>query len=52
MRNNPRLCTVLYLVSCILDAFDGKMARLLNQSTRLVRFWIWSPIGAFYRRPD
>jgi len=34
MRDNPRLCTVLYLVSCILDAFDGKMARLLNQSTR------------------
>ena len=34
MRGNPRVCTVLYCVSCILDAFDGKLARMLQQSTR------------------
>ena len=34
MRENPKVCTVLYCISCLLDAFDGMFARMLNQSTR------------------
>lgn len=34
MRDNPKMCTALYVVSCLLDAFDGYFARKLNQSTR------------------
>lgn len=34
MRGNPRLCTVLYCISCMLDAFDGMFARMLDQSTK------------------
>lgn len=31
---HPKYCTVLYCVSCLLDAFDGMAARALNQSTQ------------------
>lgn len=34
MRDNPKMCTVLYCISCLLDAFDGMFARRLDQSTR------------------
>ncbi|WFD42546.1 CDP-diacylglycerol--inositol 3-phosphatidyltransferase [Malassezia psittaci] len=34
MRDNPKVCTLLYCISCLLDAFDGMFARLLDQSTR------------------
>ncbi|WFD31333.1 CDP-diacylglycerol--inositol 3-phosphatidyltransferase [Malassezia sp. CBS 17886] len=34
MRDNPKVCTVLYLVSCLLDVFDGMFARMLDQSTK------------------
>lgn len=31
---HPKVCTVLYSVSCLLDAFDGAAARKFNQSTK------------------
>ncbi|PHH78520.1 hypothetical protein CDD80_6709 [Ophiocordyceps camponoti-rufipedis] len=31
---HPRTCSVLYSVSCLLDALDGYAARLFDQSTR------------------
>ncbi|TXT07470.1 hypothetical protein VHUM_03190 [Vanrija humicola] len=31
---HPKVCTVLYGVSCLLDAFDGLAARLLDQETK------------------
>lgn len=31
---HPKVCTVLYSVSCLLDAFDGAAARKYNQSTK------------------
>ena len=31
---NPRRCSVLYSMSCLLDALDGYAARVFNQSTR------------------
>lgn len=31
---HPRTCCLLYSISCLLDAFDGYAARLLDQSTR------------------
>lgn len=31
MRGNPKVCTVLYGISCLLDAFDGMAARALGQ---------------------
>ena len=31
---HPRTCTLLYSISCLLDAFDGYAARYLEQSTR------------------
>ena len=34
MRGNPKVCTVLYGVSCLLDAFDGMFARRLDQCTK------------------
>lgn len=34
MRDNPKVCTLLYGVSCLLDVFDGMFARRLDQSTR------------------
>ncbi|KZO95692.1 hypothetical protein CALVIDRAFT_549862 [Calocera viscosa TUFC12733] len=34
MPYHPRYCTVLYCLSCLLDAFDGMAARALNQSTK------------------
>ena len=34
MRDNPRVCTVLYGVSCLLDVFEGMLARRLDQSTK------------------
>ncbi|PKI83980.1 Pis1p [Malassezia vespertilionis] len=34
MRDNPKVCTVLYCVSCMLDAFDGMFARRLDQATK------------------
>jgi CDP-diacylglycerol--inositol 3-phosphatidyltransferase len=35
MHTNPNQCMFLYALSCLLDAFDGYAARLLNQCTRL-----------------
>ena len=34
MRDNPKVCTVLYGISCILDAFDGLFARRLDQCSK------------------
>ncbi|KAN0066502.1 phosphatidylinositol synthase 1 (CDP-alcohol phosphatidyltransferase1) [Thecaphora frezii] len=34
MKENPKACTLLYGVSCLLDAFDGMAARALGQSTK------------------
>lgn len=34
MRDNPKVCTVLYGISCLLDAFDGMFARMLNQCSK------------------
>ena len=34
MRGNPKVCTVLYCVSCLLDAFDGMAARKFDQCTK------------------
>ncbi|KAK9312332.1 CDP-alcohol phosphatidyltransferase-domain-containing protein [Lipomyces starkeyi] len=34
MRFHPKICTWLYVVSCLLDAFDGAAARKFNQSTK------------------
>ncbi|KAI6413183.1 hypothetical protein MCOR20_003041 [Pyricularia oryzae] len=31
---HPRTCTLLYSISCLLDALDGYLARLFEQSTR------------------
>ncbi|KAL4786311.1 phosphatidylinositol synthase [Aspergillus varians] len=33
MPYHPRTCTLLYSISCLLDALDGTAARYLNQST-------------------
>lgn len=33
MRWHPKYCTWLYIVSCLLDAFDGMAARQFGQST-------------------
>jgi CDP-diacylglycerol--inositol 3-phosphatidyltransferase len=30
----PRVCTVLYFTSCILDAVDGQVARRLGQTSK------------------
>lgn len=35
MRWHPKYCTWLYIVSCLLDAFDGMAARRFGQSTFL-----------------
>ncbi|KTW28941.1 hypothetical protein T552_01570 [Pneumocystis carinii B80] len=34
MPYHPKYCTWLYILSCLLDAFDGMAARWLGQSTR------------------
>ncbi|KAK9476843.1 CDP-alcohol phosphatidyltransferase-domain-containing protein [Lipomyces japonicus] len=34
MKHHPKICTWLYAVSCLLDAFDGAAARKFNQATR------------------
>ncbi|WVO14671.1 hypothetical protein L204_102308 [Cryptococcus depauperatus] len=34
MPYHPKACTVLYSVSCILDAFDGHAARVLGQTSK------------------
>ncbi|KAK9473631.1 CDP-alcohol phosphatidyltransferase-domain-containing protein [Dipodascopsis tothii] len=34
MRYHPKVCTWLYSVSCLLDAFDGAAARKYGQSTK------------------
>ncbi|KAK9461913.1 CDP-alcohol phosphatidyltransferase-domain-containing protein [Lipomyces oligophaga] len=34
MSMHPKVCTWLYALSCLLDAFDGMAARKFNQSTR------------------
>lgn len=34
MGRHPKYCTVLYCISCLLDAFDGMAARALGQSTK------------------
>ena len=31
---HPKVCTVTYCVSCLLDAFDGMAARHFNQATK------------------
>ena len=31
---HPKVCTVLYFVSCILDAVDGQAARALGQTSK------------------
>lgn len=31
---HPRTCTLLYSISCLLDALDGYAARIFEQSTR------------------
>lgn len=35
MHTNPNQCMFFYALSCLLDAFDGYVARLFNQCTRL-----------------
>ncbi|KZT44069.1 CDP-diacylglycerol--inositol 3-phosphatidyltransferase [Sistotremastrum suecicum HHB10207 ss-3] len=34
MEDHPKYCTVLYGVSCLLDAFDGMAARALGQTSK------------------
>jgi len=34
MKTHPKYCTATYVVSCLLDAFDGMAARALNQTSR------------------
>lgn len=34
MKSQPKTCTLLYGVSCLLDAADGQAARMLGQSTK------------------
>lgn len=34
MRDHPKYCTLLYGVSCLLDAVDGYAARALNQTSK------------------
>ncbi|PWN91614.1 hypothetical protein FA10DRAFT_265464 [Acaromyces ingoldii] len=34
MKSNPKTCTLLYGISCLLDAADGVAARALGQSTK------------------
>lgn len=34
MSYHPKYCTVLYCISCLLDAFDGHAARALGQSSK------------------
>jgi len=34
MSYHPKYCTVLYCVSCLLDAVDGQAARALNQTSK------------------
>lgn len=34
MRDNPVACTILYCISCLLDAFDGVLARRLDQCSK------------------
>ena len=31
---HPRTCSLLYSISCLLDALDGHLARIFEQSTR------------------
>lgn len=34
MSYHPKYCTVLYCISCLLDAFDGHAARALGQASK------------------
>jgi len=34
MPNHPRMCFVLYAISCLLDAVDGQAARALGQTSK------------------
>jgi CDP-diacylglycerol--inositol 3-phosphatidyltransferase len=34
MKSQPKTCTLLYGISCLLDAADGQAARMLGQSTK------------------
>jgi CDP-diacylglycerol--inositol 3-phosphatidyltransferase len=34
MRSHPKFCSVLYGVSCLLDAVDGQAARALGQTSK------------------
>ena len=39
MRWHPKYCTWLYIISCLLDAFDGMAARRFGQSMCLPSVW-------------
>jgi uncharacterized membrane protein YhaH (DUF805 family) len=43
MRWHPKYCTWLYIVSCLLDAFDGMAARRFNQS-KFIKFPLFRAI--------
>lgn len=34
MPRSPKLCTLIYFISCILDVFDGMAARALGQTSK------------------
>jgi CDP-diacylglycerol--inositol 3-phosphatidyltransferase len=34
MPKSPKLCTLIYFISCILDVFDGLAARKLGQESK------------------
>lgn len=34
MKSHPKVCTALYGLSCLLDAFDGMAARALDQTSK------------------
>lgn len=34
MSYHPKYCTLAYVVSCLLDAVDGQVARALNQTSK------------------
>ena len=34
MNHHPKACTILYGISCLLDAVDGHAARALNQTSK------------------
>ena len=34
MPSHPKMCTLVYFISCILDVFDGMAARALGQTSK------------------